>query len=85
MAEDRILVTNRQALRDYNIEKSYEAGIQLVGGEVKSLRAGQANLKGSFAKIDAGEVYLYSMHISPYEYAHEDYNPLRKMKLLFKV
>ena len=75
-------VTNRQALRDYYIEKAYEAGIELTGNEVKSLRAGKANLKGSFARIENGEIFVYNMHVSPYEYSCEDYDPLRKRKLL---
>jgi SsrA-binding protein len=83
MAQDiKTIVTNRQALRDYYIEKAYEAGLQLSGNEVKSLRAGKANLKGSFAKIENGEIFLYNMHISPYEYSREDYEPLKPRKLL---
>lgn len=82
MAENRILVSNRQALRDFHIEKTYEAGIELFGNEVKSLRAGKANLKGSFARVDNGEVFLYNMHISPYEYSHDETNPIRMRKLL---
>ncbi|MGD2278751.1 MAG: SsrA-binding protein SmpB [Candidatus Omnitrophota bacterium] len=78
----KTIVTNRQALRDYYVEKAYEAGLQLLGNEVKSLRAGKANLKGSFAKVEGGEIVLYNMHISPYEYSHEEYNPLRPRKLL---
>ena len=82
MAQDKTVVTNRQALRDYYIDKVYEAGMQLQGNEVKSLRAGNASLKGSFAKLDSGELFLYNMHISPYEYSREDYDPLRPRKLL---
>lgn len=80
--ENKAIVTNRQALRDFHIEKTYEAGIQLFGNEVKSLRAGKANLKGSFARMDHDEVFLYNMHISPYEYSCEETNPLRVRKLL---
>ena len=82
MAKDNIVTTNRQALRDYHIEKTFEAGLQLQGNEVKSLRAGNANLKGSFAKFEKEELFLYNMHISPYEYSREDYDPLRCRKLL---
>ncbi|MGB2661051.1 MAG: SsrA-binding protein SmpB [Candidatus Omnitrophota bacterium] len=78
----KTVVTNRQALRDYYVEKAYEAGLQLKGNEVKSLRAGKANLKGSFARIEKGEIFVYNMHISPYEYSQEDYDPLRPRKLL---
>lgn len=80
MSEKKI--TNRQALRDFYIEKTYEAGLELFGTEVKSLRAGKANLKGSFAKIENGEVFLINMHISPYEYSREEIDPVRKRKLL---
>lgn len=82
MAENRILVTNRQALRDFHIEKTYEAGIELLGNEVKSLRAGKANLKGSFARVDDGQIFLFNMHISPYEYSLAETNPVRVRKLL---
>ena len=76
------VVTNRQALRDYYIEKAYEAGLELAGNEVKSLRAGKANLKGSFARIEKGEIFVYNMHINPYEYSQEEYDPLRPRKAL---
>jgi SsrA-binding protein len=79
---ERTVVTNRQALRDYYIEEAYEAGLELTGNEVKSLRGGKANLKGSFARIENGEVFVYNMHISPYEYSREEYDPLRRRKLL---
>ena len=82
MKDNKPVVSNKVALRDYHIEKSYEAGIELFGNEVKSLRSGKANLKGSFAKIEDGEVYLYNMHISPYEYTREEQDPMRKRKLL---
>ena len=76
------VVTNRQASRDYYLEKTYEAGLELRGDEVKSLRGGKANLKGSFARIEKGELFLYGMHISPYKYSQEEYNPIRRRKLL---
>ena len=83
MAKDkRVLVTNRKALHDYHIEKTFEAGLQLKGSEVKSLRNGKANLKGTFARIEKGELFLYGMHISPYEFARDDYDPTRTRKLL---
>jgi SsrA-binding protein len=81
MPEDK-KVTNRQALRDFHVLKVFEAGIQLFGSEVKSLRAGEASLKGSFARIESGEVILYNMHISPYGYTREAQDPLRPRKLL---
>ncbi|MBU0683391.1 MAG: SsrA-binding protein SmpB [Candidatus Omnitrophota bacterium] len=76
------IVTNRQAFRDYHIDKTYEAGLRLQGSEVKSLRAGKANLKGSFARLEKGELFLYNMHINPYEFSQEEYNPLRPRKIL---
>ena len=80
---NKAVVSNKKALRDFHIEKTYEAGIELFGKEVKSLRAGNANLKGSFARIEKGEVLLFNMHISPYEYSREDEtDPLRPRKLL---
>ncbi len=84
MAE--VIVTNRQAHRDYDILWSMEAGIQLVGCEVKSLRQHNANLKGSFAHIDPnGNIILYNMHIAPYPQAGvspELSDPARPRRLL---
>jgi SsrA-binding protein len=82
MNKEMTAVTNRQAFRDFHIEKAIEAGIQLKGDEVKSLRAGQANLKGSFAKFESGELFIYNLHISPYKFSREEENPLRPRKLL---
>ncbi|MBD3379597.1 MAG: SsrA-binding protein SmpB [Candidatus Omnitrophica bacterium] len=75
-------VSNKQAFRDFQIEETYEAGIELKGSEVKSIRAGRASLKGAFARVDNGEVFLYNMHITPYEFANEDIDPVRVRKLL---
>ena len=80
--QEKVLVTNRKARRDYYVDKVYEAGLQLYGMEVKSLRAGKADLKGSYAVFDRGELFLQGMHINPYKYSREDYNPLRIRKLL---
>lgn len=82
MAEDRRIASNRKALRDYNVIQKYEAGIELFGTEVKSLRNGQINLTGSFARIEpGGQVYLYSLNIPPYEHGnrfnHEQDRPRR--------
>ncbi len=74
---------NRKARHDYFVHETYEAGIALVGTEVKSLRAGKANLKDSFALIRNNEVYLDNMHISPYEQGNIfNHDPLRARKLL---
>ena len=76
-------ITNWEARRDYHILETIEAGIQLQGSEVKSLRAHRANLKDSFARIDNGEIILYNMHISPYEQAGPFApEPTRARKLL---
>ena len=63
----RLIANNKKAYHDYFIEDSYEAGIALAGTEVKSLRMGKCSIKESFLRIEQGEVYIYGMHISPYE------------------
>jgi SsrA-binding protein len=80
----KILAENRKARHDYFIYDTYEAGIALTGTEVKSLRAGKANLRDSYAQIDKrAEVYLYNLHISPYEEGNRfNHDPLRTRKLL---
>ncbi|MDI3279980.1 MAG: SsrA-binding protein SmpB [Bacillota bacterium] len=80
---ERVAAENRKARHDYHILETYEAGIALRGTEVKSIRAGKVNLKDSFARIEGGEVFVYQMHISPYEYGNrENHDPLRTRKLL---
>lgn len=77
------IATNRKALRDFHILEKYEAGICLEGTEVKSIRAGQVNLSGAFARIERGEVFLYGMDIAPYDKAsHQQHEPKRVRKLL---
>ncbi|ERI89883.1 SsrA-binding protein [Clostridiales bacterium oral taxon 876 str. F0540] len=77
------LAENRKAWHDYFIEETYEAGIELVGTEVKSIRAGKANLKDSYAEVRNGEVFVRNMHISPYEKGNIfNKDPLRDRKLL---
>ncbi|NQT06932.1 MAG: SsrA-binding protein SmpB [Candidatus Omnitrophica bacterium] len=81
--KDRAVATNRKARYDYDIEESFEAGIELKGPEVKSIRAGRVNLKESFATIDKEELYLYNCHISPYEHTTAfQLDPLRRRRLL---
>ncbi|MBO8127261.1 MAG: SsrA-binding protein SmpB [Firmicutes bacterium] len=84
MAETvRTLATNRKAKHDYHILETMEAGIVLKGTEIKSVRNGRVNLKDSFARIEGGEIILYNMHISPYDYGNrENHDPLRPRKLL---
>ncbi len=83
--KSRDLVTNRKARHDYHILETHEAGIALAGTEVKSLRAGKGNLKDSFAKVENGELFVYNMHISPYEKGNIfNKDPMRPRKLLMK-
>jgi SsrA-binding protein len=79
----RIVCQNKKAYFDYEILETFEAGIVLVGTEVKSLREGRANLKDSYAKIRKGEVFLHDFHISPYTHAsYNNHEPERVRKLL---
>jgi SsrA-binding protein len=79
----RVFAQNRKALHDFTIEETYEAGIQLTGPEVKSIRAGRANLKESYARVRDGEVFLIGAHVSPYANAtHREQLPTRDRKLL---
>lgn len=79
----KIAVENRKARHDFHIHEVFEAGIALVGTEVKSLRVGKANLKDSYAQVKDGEIFLQNMHISPYEAGNIfNHDPLRARKLL---
>ncbi|NLE26016.1 MAG: SsrA-binding protein SmpB [Clostridiaceae bacterium] len=84
MAEGRkTIVQNRKARHDYFIEETLEAGIELTGTEVKSLRLGKANLQDSYATIKNGEVFVYGLHISPYDMGNRfNHDPLRVKRLL---
>jgi SsrA-binding protein len=75
---------NRKARHDYFIDESYEAGIALTGSEIKSVRGGRVNLRGGYARVVGGEVWLYDVHISPYEQSgtHFNHEPTRPRKLL---
>jgi SsrA-binding protein len=80
---NRIIAENRKARHDYFIDEVYEAGVELFGTEVKSLRAGAVNLKDSYCEIDRGELFALGVHISPYEMGNIfNRNPLRPKKLL---
>ncbi|MEC2055560.1 SsrA-binding protein SmpB [Peribacillus psychrosaccharolyticus] len=77
------LAQNKKAFHDFAIEETYEAGIVLVGTEIKAIRAGKVNLKDSFARIEDGELQLHNMHISPYDQGNQfNHDPLRTRKLL---
>ena len=84
MAKDEgLFATNHKALRDYAILETYEVGIELKGTEIKSIRQHRVSLDGSFARIDEGELFLYNMHVSPYEQGNVfNVEPMRVRKLL---
>lgn len=86
MVQDRkykLIAENRKAYHDYHIEERFEAGIELTGTEVKSIRQGQINFKDSYAIVEYGEIWLNDMHISPYEQGNRfNQDPLRKRRLL---
>lgn len=79
----KLIANNKKAYHDYFIEDKYETGIELYGTEVKSIRMGKCSIKESFVRIENGEVYVYGMHISPYEKGNIfNKDPLRQRKLL---
>lgn len=79
----KLVAQNRKARHDYFIEERYEAGMVLVGTEVKALREGRANLKDGYARIKNNEVFLMDVHISPYAFGNRlNHDPLRPRKLL---
>lgn len=82
-AAERPVADNRKARHDYHLFETFEAGIALLGTEVKAIREGRVNLKDSFGRVEDGEIFLHNVHISPYSHrgyaAHE---PLRRRKLL---
>lgn len=84
MAKDKkIIAVNRKAKHDYFILETFEAGIALTGTEVKSLRNGKVSLQDSYADVKNGEVWIYSLHISPYEHGNiYNHDPKRPRKLL---
>ncbi len=83
MRQRKLIANNKKARHDYFIEEVYDAGIVLTGTEIKSIRQGKVNLKESFAKVENAELFVYSMHISPYEQGNRyNVDPLRPRKLL---
>ena len=82
-AGNRMVANNKKAYHDYFIEDKYEAGVALAGTEVKSLRMGKCSIKESFIRIENGEIFVYGMHVSPYEKGNIfNKDPLRVKKLL---
>ncbi len=80
----RVIADNRKAFHDYHVLDTWEAGLALLGTEVKAIREGRVNLRDSFARLDRGEVWLMNVHISPYShtgYAHHDERRQRKILL----
>ena len=80
----RDLAVNRKAFHDYEIEETFEAGLALVGSEIKSVREGRVNLRESYVRVERGEAWLLNAHISPYAQAgtHFNHEPFRARKLL---
>ena len=79
-----VIATNKKAYRDYFFSDKWECGIELKGGEVKSIRAGHVNFKDTFARIDENEIFLYSLHIEPYKqasYMNDEPDRVRKLLL----
>lgn len=79
----KVIALNRKARHDYYVEETHEAGLELRGTEVKSMRLGRVNLKDCYASVDRGELFVYGLHISPYEKgSFSNTDPLRPKKLL---
>jgi len=77
------IAENRKAFHDYHLLETFEAGVALLGTEVKAIREGRVNLRDSFARVDNGEVFLYNVNISPYSHrGYVDHEPMRRRKLL---
>ena len=78
-----VLLHNRKARHEYAIQESFDAGLSLSGTEVKSVRAGRANIQDAFAKVEDNEVWLHNMHVAPYEHGtHWNLDPRRRRKML---
>ena len=76
---------NRKAFHDYHILETFEAGMALLGTEVKSIREGNVNLRDSFARIEGDEIWIYNVHINPYSHrGYSDHEPTRRRKLLLR-
>ena len=79
------IAENRKAFHDYHLLENFEAGIVLLGTEVKAIREGRVNLRDSFARVEDGEVFLYNVNISPYSHrGYADHEPMRRRKLLLR-
>src|SRR5436190_11418607 len=79
------IAENRKAFHDYHLLETFEAGVALMGTEVKAIREGRVNLRDSYARVENGEVFLYNVNISPYSHrGYAEHEPLRRRKLLLK-
>ena len=79
----KIIADNRKALHDYHIVETIEAGVELLGTEVKSIREGRVNLRDSYGRVDGGQIFVYNINISPYSHrGYVDHEPLRRRRLL---
>ena len=80
---EKIIADNRKAFHDYHIIETFEAGLALLGTEVKAIREGRVNLRDSFGRVEDGEVFVLNVHISPYSHrGYAEHEPLRRRKLL---
>jgi SsrA-binding protein len=81
--DETLIADNRKAWFDYHVLETFEAGVQLLGTEVKGIREGKASLRDAYARVDKGEVWLFNVHINPYSHrGYVDHDPKRKRKLL---
>jgi SsrA-binding protein len=81
----KYIAENRMAFHDFHIVETMEAGVALLGTEVKAIREGNVNLRDSFARVESGEIWLYNVHINPYSHrGYSDHEPTRRRKLLLK-
>lgn len=82
---EKVIADNRKARHNYTLFDTIEAGIVLLGTEVKAIREGRVNLRDSYGRIEQGEIFLYNVHISPYSHrGYADHEPLRRRKLLLQ-
>jgi SsrA-binding protein len=80
---EKVIAENRKARHDYDLVETFEAGIALVGTEVKAIREGRVNLRDSYGRVEGGEVFVHNIHISPYSHrGYADHEPMRRRKLL---
>ncbi len=80
---EKIVAENRKAFHDYHVLETFEAGVALLGTEVKAIREGRVNLRDSFGRVEGGEVFVFNVHISPYSHrGYAEHEPLRRRKLL---